>query len=80
MKSAKEELVNLFLELLMIVKVYHWKTKSYAEHIATDELYSTLNKNIDRFVEVMLGKNGSRLKMKGKSIKFTDRNQPQEYE
>ena len=71
MKSTKEELVNLFLELLMIVKVYHWKTKSYAEHIATDELYSTLNENIDKFVEVMLGKNGSRLKMKGKSIKFS---------
>ena len=72
MKSAKEELVNYFLELLMTIKVYHWKTKSYAEHKATDELYSSLNENIDKFVEVMLGKYKMRLVMKGKSIKFTD--------
>jgi DNA-binding ferritin-like protein len=72
MKSAKEELVNYFLELLMTIKVYHWKTKSYAEHKATDELYSSLNENIDKFVEIMLGKYKMRLVMKGKSIKFTD--------
>ena len=72
MKSAKEELVNYFLELLMTIKVYHWKTKSYAEHKATDELYSSLNENIEKFVEVMLGKYKMRLVMKGKSIKFTD--------
>jgi DNA-binding ferritin-like protein len=70
MKS--EELVNYFLELLMIIKVYHWKTKSYAEHKATDKLYLLLNENIDRFVETMLGKTETRLKMKGKSITFTD--------
>ncbi len=72
MKSTKEELVNYFLELLMTIKVYHWKTKSYAEHKATDELYSSLNENIDKFVEIMLGKYKMRLVMKGKSIKFTD--------
>ena len=72
MKSAKEELVNYFLELLMTIKVYHWKTKSYAEHKATDELYSSLNENIDKFVEVMLGKEGSRLNMKDKKILMTD--------
>lgn len=72
MKSAKEELVNYFLELLMTIKVYHWKTKSYAEHKATDELYSSLNENIDKFVEIMLGKYKMRLVMKGKNIKFTD--------
>jgi DNA-binding ferritin-like protein len=72
MKSTKEELVNYFLELLMTIKVYHWKTKSYAEHKATDELYSSLNENIDKFVEIMLGKYKMRLVMKGKNIKFTD--------
>ena len=72
MKDNKEELVNYFLELLMIIKVYHWKTKSYAEHKATDELYASLNESIDKFVEIMLGKYKLRLKMKGKNIKFTD--------
>ncbi len=70
--KLKEELVNLLLKLLIIIKVYHWKTKSYAEHKATDELYSSLNEHIDKFVEVLLGKNGSRLNMKGKNIDITD--------
>lgn len=70
--KSKEELVNSFLDVLMLIKVYHWRTKSYAEHKATDELYSSLNENIDKFVEVMLGKYNIRLKMKGRMIKFKD--------
>jgi DNA-binding ferritin-like protein len=70
--KMKSELVNYFLEMLMVIKVYHWKTHSYAEHKATDELYARLNENIDKFVEVMLGKDESRLIMKGKKIEFTD--------
>jgi DNA-binding ferritin-like protein len=68
----KSILINYLLELLMIIKVYHWNTHSYSTHKATDELYDRLNKNIDRFVEVMLGKKGQRLNMKGKVIIFTD--------
>ena len=71
-KKSKNELVNHFLELLIIVKVFHWRTKSYAIHKATDELYDKLNEYIDKFVEVMLGKEGSRLNMKDKKILMTD--------
>ena len=71
-KKDKSELVHHFLQLLMIIKVYHWKTYSYAEHKATDELYQRLNENIDTFVETMLGKNDGRLIMKGRTIEFTD--------
>jgi DNA-binding ferritin-like protein len=71
-KKMKSELVQHFLSMLMIIKVYHWKTYSYAEHKATDELYEILNKNIDKFVEIMLGKNECRLDMKGKKIEFSD--------
>jgi DNA-binding ferritin-like protein len=70
--KSKNELVNYFLELLIIIKVYHWKTKSYAVHKATDELYERLNEHIDTFVEVMLGKGGTRLDMKGRKIVITD--------
>ena len=70
--KLQSELVNYFLEILMIIKVYHWRTYSYSEHKATDELYEKLNEYIDHFVEVMLGKKGNRLIMKGKMIKFTD--------
>jgi len=51
------------MELLTMIKLYHWKTHSYSQHKATDELYEKLNENIDRFVEVLLGKSGARIKM-----------------
>jgi hypothetical protein len=64
--SFKEEIVRMFLVLLNMVKLYHWKTCSYAAHKASDELYDSLNKNIDKFVEVLLGK------LHGKRVNLTN--------
>ena len=58
---SKEAIVLKFIEMLNTVKLFHWKTNSYAKHKATDDLYSELNGNIDSFVEVLLGKQGDRL-------------------
>jgi DNA-binding ferritin-like protein len=55
--KSEEKIVLKFLQILLAIKIYHWKTMSYSTHKATDELYSKLNDNIDHFVEVMLGKN-----------------------
>ena len=52
-----------FLGMLNTIKLYHWKTYSYATHKATDELYSKLNQNIDHFIEVLLGKMGGRVNL-----------------
>ena len=52
----QQEITVKFMEILMMIKLYHWKTHSYATHKATDELYSKLNENIDKFMEVLLGK------------------------
>ena len=51
-------IVRTFLEMLNTVKLYHWKTRSYSQHKATDELYERLNTNIDTFIETLLGKTG----------------------
>ena len=69
-KYSKQNIVTMFLQMLNTVKLYHWKTSSYAQHKATDSLYSDLNDSIDTFVEIMLGKNGgSRVDLTGtKSI------------
>jgi 5-methylthioribose kinase len=64
MESFQREIVSHFLILLNTVKLYHWKTHSYATHKATDELYSNLNETIDKFVEVLLGKTGNRIHMR----------------
>jgi DNA-binding ferritin-like protein len=64
-KYSHPYIVAMFLQMLNTVKLYHWKTYSYSQHKATDQLYSNLNENIDSFVEVMLGKNGSRVNLTG---------------
>ena len=73
-KYSHQNIVLMFLQMLNTVKLYHWKTSSYAQHKATDSLYSDLNDSIDTFVEIMLGKNGgSRVNLTGtKSIPLMD--------
>ena len=56
------DIVKIFIEMLNMVKLYHWKTRSYAQHKATDDLYTKLNEHIDTFIEVLLGKTESRIK------------------
>jgi hypothetical protein len=73
MNSFQSEVTTVFLEMLLMVKLFHWKTTSYATHKATDELYTKLNANIDSFIEVLLGKTGSRIDLMSKSsIKLVD--------
>lgn len=72
---SRENIIVLCLEMLNTVKLYHWKTIKYAEHKATDELYDDLNGKIDAFVEVLMGKDGSRINLFGKkSLKLQDFN------
>lgn len=78
LKVFEKEITVKFLEMLMMVKLYHWKTMSYATHKATDELYTSLNSNIDKFIEVLLGKAGNRIDLMGhKSISLIDLNSPE---
>jgi len=79
-KKFEGNLVCTFLQMLNTVKLYHWKTISYATHKATDELYSKLGENIDKFVEVLLGKYGNRINLvKTKSIPLKDMSSPEEF-
>jgi hypothetical protein len=40
------------------IKVYHWQTITYSRHIATNDLVTKLDANIDQFVEVYIGRYG----------------------
>jgi DNA-binding ferritin-like protein len=70
--NKKSHIVRIFLEMLNTIKLYHWKTRSYSQHKATDELYDKLNNHIDKFVETLLGKDESRIKMVEKRIELMD--------
>jgi DNA-binding ferritin-like protein len=78
-KKFGKEITVIFFEMLLMVKLFHWKTHSYATHKATDELYSKLNDDIDKFIEILLGKTGSRIDLMGqKSISLIDLNSPEQ--
>lgn len=60
-KNIKKTIIENFINMLNTVKLFHWKTYSYATHEATDKLYNELNENIDKFIETMIGKSNSRI-------------------
>ena len=50
--------IHFFFTMREQIKLYHWQTHSYSRHKATDEVIENLDKNIDEFVEVYMGKYG----------------------
>ena len=44
-----------FMSFLDQIKLYHWQTKIYSRHKATDELHSDLSKLVDNFIETLHG-------------------------
>jgi hypothetical protein len=58
-KSTKGgDIVATFFNMREQIKLYHWQTRSFAEHKATDDLIAKLDTNIDTFVEVYMGRYG----------------------
>ena len=62
--------IHFFLNLRNQIKLHHWQTRIYARHVATDSIVEKLDKNIDAFVEVYIGKY-SRPKLTGKNAVIT---------
>jgi len=48
----------VFLRILDIIKFYHWNTKDYSKHRATDKLHEALGKLVDSYVEQRFGEKG----------------------
>ena len=75
LQNFEQHIVIKFLEVLNIVKLYHWKTYTYATHKSTDEFHQKLEENIDTFVETLLGRHGDRINLsKVKCISIKDFN------
>ena len=75
------EVSYIFLTLRTQIKIYHWQTLSYARHIASNDLLTKLDLNLDQFVEVYIGKYG-RPKFGGKTSNihlsnFSDKDAPE---
>lgn len=70
--AFQKEISVTFLEMLMMVKLFHWKTTDYSTHKATDDLYTKLNANVDEFIEILLGKSGSRINLQERKMNLID--------
>lgn len=69
--SNSASAIIILLEVQNQVKIYHFQTKSYARHMASDRLFTSLVTNIDRFGEVLQSE--SRIKL-NKVSKLTVQN------
>lgn len=68
----EKEIIVKFLHMLNTVKLFHWRTYSYATHEATDSLYTSLNGHVDKFVEILLGKTQQRANITDKCTPLHD--------
>lgn len=57
-KSSGGDIVSHLLTIRNQIKLYHWQTKQFARHKATDDLTLALDTNIDAFVESYMGRYG----------------------
>jgi len=50
--------IHFLLTVRNQIKLYHWQTRVYARHIATDGVLKELDELIDSYVEIYIGKYG----------------------
>lgn len=50
--------ISVFFQHQLTVKMFHFQTKKYGAHKASDEYLKTYSKNFDRFMEVWQGEAG----------------------
>lgn len=48
-------ILEIFLQFTAQIKLYHWQTKNYSRHKASDELFGKIQDLIDSFVETYQG-------------------------
>ena len=65
--------IQFLFEIRNQIKLYHWQTYQHARHMATDKYLESLDKHIDYFVEVSMGKYG-RPRLTGATATITLKN------
>ena len=50
-----ESIIPMFFRMEGFLRLYHWRTRSYARHKASDEAIGHVVESMDRIVETLLG-------------------------
>lgn len=67
------KIAAIFLAVRSQIKIFHWQTKSYAKHIASDSFITDFDKLTDQFIEVLQGSRNKRLHIQS-SFKYVNYN------
>lgn len=51
-----ERIVQFFFHAVLNIKLYHWQTRRYPRHMASDALFSALLESMDKFIETYIGR------------------------
>lgn len=49
------KILNRLIMFQTQIRLYHWSTRSYSRHVASGNLYTSLDKLIDTFIESLQG-------------------------
>ena len=66
-----KEVLLMLMEASQQVRVFHWNTKSYSEHVALGGLYEAIDASADEIAESLIGIEGKRPVLSG-TIKVSD--------
>ena len=64
------EIALYFMFVRDQLKIYHWQTKQYSRHIASDSFVDDLSTKMDTFIEVMQGSRNERLQISKNAFSF----------
>lgn len=53
----------IFIGIRDHLKIYHWETRVYSRHKASDKIVSIMSDKMDKFIEIIQGSRGKRLKL-----------------
>lgn len=49
-----ESIIQFFFHALLNIKLYHWQTRLYSRHVASDALFTQLLVSTDSFIETYI--------------------------
>ena len=67
------QIVRYSLEYLNQSRYYHWQTESYAHHEALGEFYNSFSESVDKMVEAMAGRTGTKISIDQGKVELVNR-------